>query len=97
MKSVFIIHGQGITAEIQELLDEMDIRGFTRWEDVMGRGSKTGEPRYGTHTWPALNNAIIVITEDEKVIPLLQKLKNLDQKMPKQGLKAFVWDVSAVM
>jgi hypothetical protein len=97
MVSIFIVYGQGISSEIHELLDEFEIRGFTRWEDVMGRGSKTGEPRYGTHTWPALNNAILAVTENDKVDSFFEKLRQLDQQMPQQGLKTFTWSVTEVL
>jgi nitrogen regulatory protein PII len=93
MKGVFIIHGQGINAEVNDLLDTMGIRGFTKWEDILGRGSSTGEPRYGTHTWPALNNGILAVVEDNKVAALLEELKKLDKQMPQQGLRAFTWNI----
>lgn len=38
-----------------------------------------------------MNSAILAIMEDEKVQPLLRRLKTLDEDNPMLGLRAFVW------
>ena len=93
MKAVFISYNQSLTFEVQKILDELSIRGYTQWMDVKGKGSEKGEPHEGTHTWPELNNAHLTMVEDEKVIPLLDRLKELDKRVEQQGLRAFVWNV----
>jgi hypothetical protein len=40
-----------------------------------------------------MNSAILAVTEDEKVQPLLQRLKKLDDDNQMLGLRAFVWNV----
>ena len=76
-----------------EVLDKLEIRGFTFWEEVQGRGSETGEPHYGTHAWPTLNSALMAIVPDEKVDALLQAVRDLDATAPQQGIRAFVLPV----
>lgn len=93
MKAVFIAYNQALTEKVDEILDELVIRGFTQWTEVKGRGSVKGDPHMGTHTWPALNNSILAIIDMEKVSPLLNKLGELNEKVEGQGLRAFVWDV----
>ncbi len=93
MKAVFISYNQSLTFEIQVILDKLSIRGYTQWMDVLGKGSDKGEPHEGTHTWPELNNAHLTMVEDEKVAPLLDRLKALDERVEQQGLRAFVWNV----
>ena len=93
MKAVFIAYNQALTEAVNNVLDRYHIRGYTKWADVQGRGSKTGEPHFGTHTWPAMNSAILAIIEDERVEPLLESLKKLDAKAEQQGLRAFVWNI----
>ncbi|MEE4259909.1 MAG: PG0541 family transporter-associated protein [Bacteroidales bacterium] len=93
MKAVFISYNQALTEKINEILDSLKIRGFTQWTDVKGRGSLNGEPHMGTHTWPALNSAIMTIIEDQKVEPLLTKIEELNKIAEQQGVRAFVWDV----
>jgi nitrogen regulatory protein PII len=93
MKSVFIVYNQANTERMEYLLDKLEIRGFTQWEDVKGRGSVNGEPRMGTHTWPEMNSALMAIVDDEKVEQLLNAIKKLDAVNEEVGVKAFVWDI----
>jgi len=93
MKAVFIVYNQAHTEKIEYMLDRLQIRGYTMWQTVMGRGSETGEPRMGTHTWPELNSSIITVVEDEMVDTLLQRVKKLDAINEEVGIRAFVWDI----
>jgi nitrogen regulatory protein PII len=93
MKAVFIAYNQALTEKIDEILDELLIRGITQWTEVKGRGTLAGEPHMGTHTWPALNNTILAIVDKEKIEPLMGKLKELNDEVEDQGLRAFVWDI----
>lgn len=79
------------------MLDHFEIRGYTMWEDVKGRGSKDGEPRMGNHTWPEMNSSIMAIVPDEKVTPLLEGVKKLDQVNTDVGVKAFVWSIEQMV
>jgi len=93
MKAVFIIYGQALTETIQQLLDKLNIRGFTRWDEVHGRGSKNGEPHYGTHAWPSKNGSILTIIDEQKVDDLLVALRRINEQAEQQGLNAFVWNI----
>ena len=93
MKAIFIFYGQAYNEEIVELLEECGQRGFTRWEDIGGRGSETGIPHYGNHAWPSMNNAVLAIVEDSKVDAIMEKLRQKDAKYGDLGLRAFVWNI----
>lgn len=93
MKAVFIIFNQANTSRIEFMLDELKINGFTLFEQVQGRGSHTGEPRRGTHSWPEMNSAVITVVEDEKVEELLSCVHKLDLRNKDVGIRAFVWNV----
>ncbi|MDP4280828.1 MAG: hypothetical protein Q8867_01630 [Bacteroidota bacterium] len=97
MKAVFVVYNQSLGRHVREILNQLTIRGFTRWTDIMGTGSGKGLPHEGTHTWPDLNNANLVIVEDEKVDSLLSKLQSLDKEVEKEGLRAFVWDIEKMI
>jgi hypothetical protein len=97
MNAVLIAYNQALTEAIDSILERQHIRGYTKWLDAQGRGSHTGEPHFGTHTWPAMNSAILAIMEDEKVQPLLEHLKKLDAKAEQQGLRAFVWGIEGMI
>lgn len=93
MKAVMIIFNQANTERVEYMLDKLEIRGFSWFNDVKGRGSVTGEPRMGTHTWPEMNEAVITIIPDEKVDVLLEKVKKLDEVNLEVGVRAFVWEI----
>ena len=93
MKAIFISYGQAYNEEIVELLEEEGQRGFTRWEDIGGRGSETGIPHYGNHAWPSMNNAVLTIVEDSKVDAIWEKLRQKDAQFSDLGLRAFVWNI----
>jgi nitrogen regulatory protein PII len=93
MKAVMILIDQAHYDEIVNDLSSLNIRGFTSWKEVHGRGSKTGFPHYGSHAWPSVNNAILTIVEDDRVPVLLKYLKELDKDSPNLGLRAFVWNI----
>ena len=93
MKSVFIVYNQAFTERVEYMLDRLNIRGYTQWNDIYGRGSVTGEPRMGTHTWPEINNATMTIVEDDLVDVLLEKIKKLDHINEEVGIRAFVWNI----
>ena len=93
MKAIFVSYNQAYNEEIVEILDAHDQRGFTRWEDIQGRGGVDGEPHYGNHAWPTMNHALIPFVPDEKLEPLMAALKEKDEAFRDLGLRAFAWDV----
>jgi hypothetical protein len=97
MKAVFVAYNQALTEAVNSILDRHQIKGYTKWADVQGRGTNGGEPHFGNHTWPSMNSAILAITEDEQAGTLLDSLKRLDAKAEQQGIRAFVWNVEGMM
>ena len=93
MKAIFISFNQAYYEMILSIMDRNNSRGFTYWEEVQGRGSKNGEPHYGSHAWPTLNSAILAMVPDEKVDPFLDLLHKMDLQTEAQGLRAFVWNI----
>lgn len=93
MKTVFIAYDQAHYENILDILEKRNCRGFTAWETVQGRGSKTGEPHYGSHAWPSMASAMMVMVEDDRVDGLLDSLKALDEAKPMLGLRAWVWSI----
>ena len=93
MKAIFIAFDQAHYEAILDLLEKSSCRGFTSFGETQGKGTKTGDPHFGSHAWPSLGGAILTIVEDSKVEDVLKKLKVLDDTKPKLGLRAFVWDI----
>lgn len=97
MKSVFIVFNQANTERVEFMLDELGVRGFTFFEQVQGRGTNTGEPRRGTHTWPEMNSAMMCVVRDDQVDDLLANIRRLDKRNEEVGVKAFVWNIETVI
>ena len=93
MKALFIAFNQAYNDEIVDLLERRGQRGFTRWNDILGRGSVDGEPHYGNHAWPVQNMAILAMVVDAAVAQLLQDLEATDKAASDLGLRAFVWNI----
>ena len=94
MKALFIAYSQAYNEEIVRILELFGQKGFTRWTDVEGRGSNDGLPHMGSHAWPEMNHALITFVEDgEKAEEILQALRRADERSPKLGLRAFMWNV----
>ena len=95
MKAIMTVYSQTFSEKVDHMLDRMGIKGFTRWENVVGRGSETGVPHMGTHTWPEQNSAMLTILEEERVEEFLVEIRNLNSINEEVGVRAFVWDIIA--
>ncbi len=93
LKSVFIAYNQAYHPLILRLLSRQGLKGYTSWNEAQGRGTHTGEPHIGSHAWPTMNSAMLVVVPASRVTQLLSALRALDEATPDQGLRAFVWSV----
>ena len=93
MKAIFIVYNQAHTEKVEYMLDRLEVRGFTQWPEIYGRGSVDGDPHMGTHTWPESNTATLTIVEDDKVDIILEKVEKLNAVNEEVGIRAFVWDI----
>ena len=93
MKSILITFDQAYSERIIEMLTHNNCRGFSMVEQLQGRGSKTGEPHYGSHAWPSLCSGIITVVDDDKVDAVLDELHQMDKATERLGLRAFVWNI----
>ena len=97
MKAIFISYNQAYNEEIIEVLEHNRQRGFTRWENVEGKGGFNGIPHFGNHAWPEMNHAVLTVVPDEKVDGILAELKSKDEAAPDLGLRAFVWNIESFL
>ena len=97
MKAVFISYNQAFKDEILDIMLKAGVKGFTNWEEVTGRGSRSGEPHYGDHAWPTLNSAMMAVCEDRIAEDFMKRLKVLDENNPLMGLRAFSWTIDSTI
>ncbi len=93
MKAIMIIYNQAHTEKVEYMLDKLEIKGYSLWENVQGRGSATGQPHLGTHAWPEINKSVLTIVDDHLVDTVLEKVSKIDGINKEVGISAFVWDV----
>lgn len=94
MKALFVVFNQALSEQVAQTIQRAGVRGFTRWTNVEGVGTHTGEPHLGTHTWPAINSATLIITSEEQASVLMARLHALNEQTPQQGLRVFAWSIT---
>ena len=77
MKALFIAFDQAHYEDVYNVLTHNNCRGFTYWQDVQGRGTKSGEPHYGSHAWPSMNSAILSVVDETRLVlkPCIRSMK----------------------
>jgi predicted NAD/FAD-dependent oxidoreductase len=93
MKAVFIVYNEAHKESVIEALEKSFIRGYTMWEQVVGKGSNDGEPHLGTHAWPTKNSALITFIADDLLSRLLERVEELNLQKPQLGLRTFSWNI----
>ncbi len=96
MKALIMIYNAAIESMVLKCMKECELKYYTKFPGIHGAGKSAG-PRLDTHVWPGVNNALLVVTEDEKIPAMLEKIKNLKEKYPEEGVKAFVFPVEQVL
>ena len=97
MKAIFIAYNQAYNEEITLLLEQFGQRGFTKWEDIGGRGSFDGEPHLGNHAWPTQNHAILSAVDDSLVAGIMDALRKKDEAYKDLGLRAYTWSIEEAL
>ena len=95
MKLVMICYNEAIDDEINELLQQANVKGYTKWTKVLGKGQNS-EPHLLSHIWPKANNVIAIAVEQQLAGMILEKIRDLKAKAGTVGLKAFMWELDDV-
>ena len=93
MKALFIAFDQAHYEDVYNVLTHNNCRGFTYWQDVQVRGTKSGEPHYGSHALPSMNSAILSVGDETRLGIVLKARHTRDGGKRALGLRAFVWDI----
>ena len=97
MEMVMIVYNQAIDEEVLELLEEVGINRYTKWQRVLGKGEDSNA-RLDTPVWPGANMVLgLVIKEKRKLQRLTKGLKKLDAEVGDKGLFAFRWPVEKIV
>jgi len=93
MKAVFIIYNQAHSEKVEYMLEKLEVRGFSKWPEMMGKGTVNGDPHMNSHTWPEINSGTITMVDNDKVDVILEKVGKLNSVNEEVGIRAFVWDI----
>lgn len=95
MRMLMIVYNSAINSEVMEILEKSGVENYTKWTQVQGKG-KTSGTHLGTEIWPGENSVIFTATEDYRIEKLLSALRALRAKLGKEGIKAFVWELTDI-
>ena len=95
MKAVLIVHNAAIDADVNDILDAVGVKHYTKFTGVLGKGQMS-EPHLDIEVWPETNSATLVVTDEQKAKTLVEAVRARRTGLGTEGLKAFVWDILEV-
>ncbi len=92
---VMISYNEAIDMEVMEILEGCAMENYTKVLGAFGKGDTSGIHR-GDDIWPGRNNVLYVACEEKDAAQILCCVKALREKLGKEGVKAFVWNIEGV-
>ena len=81
MKIAFVVFNDIYIPRVMELLCNLQIDYYTRWEQVRGKGHET-DAHLGTRSFPGLNAVVMIAFEDEsKLEPLIAGIAEFNKEV----------------
>ena len=96
MKALVLVYNAAIESMVSSCMKECGIESYTKFPRIHGAGRSAG-PRLDTHVWPGLNNALLVVSEDEKLGAMTEKIRDLKARHSREGIKAFILPVEEII
>ena len=95
MKMVLIAYSEAADYDLIGAIKAAGVTGYTKFTEVLGEATET-EPHMGTQCWPGRNNFLAIAVEDKKVEHLISTVKEMKEKHPKAGVKAFIMPMEGI-
>ncbi len=95
MKAVLIIHNAAIDADVNDILESVGAKHYTKFTGVLGKGEMS-EPHLDIEVWPETNSATLVVTGEQMAKALVDAVRSRRADLGTEGLKAFIWDILEV-
>jgi len=95
MKMVMISYNVAIEEEITELLEKLEITGYTKWVNVLGKGKASGD-HLDSHIWPGKNCVLFLAVDERKKEEIVEGVRALRKVVGHEGVKAFVMPLEEV-
>ena len=88
MKLVMMIADAAYATELERMLEECDVPGFTEIPNVLGKGA-TGK-KFGSRAFPGSSTMYLAALEERCMEPLQERLKTIrDAHGPEGSLRAY--------
>ncbi len=91
MKKIEIIANLSVEQDVMDMLEKAGVKGFTKIPVVHGAGNSN--PKMGDSVWPEENFMLIIYTDEYMVPAIRDKVKELKEKFPDEGIKYFAIEV----
>lgn len=95
MKAVLIVHNEAIDNEVNGLLELSGVRHYTKFTNVLGKG-EISEPHLNTEVWPETNYGTLVVVDQTRAKAIMDKVREMREKLGVEGIKAFMWEIEEV-
>lgn len=92
MKVVMICYNEAVDDEVMELLNDINVVGYTKWRKVLGRGQTSG-PHMASHIWPKANNVLFTVLPEELAAEIFDGVRKIKSALGAEGIKAFMWEI----
>lgn len=96
MKMYTIIYDAGFDEEVNETLTACRIKGFTKWNRVLGKGERS-DPKMNDSVWPGFNCTIMMAVDPSEEEGVNQALKKLYKQVGSGGIRVYAWAVEQVL
>lgn len=90
MKMYLIIYDVGFDEEVNETLVSCCVTGFTKWNQVLGKGERS-EPKMNDEVWPGYNCAIMMAVEASEEPDITKALTFLYERLGSSGIRVYTW------
>ena len=90
MKRIDIICNNSIFEDVQEILLELQVKAYTKIENVHGVG--TEGQKWGDAVWPQENFILTIYCPIDEVSKIVDNFRDLKTRFPTEGLKLFLSD-----
>jgi hypothetical protein len=84
----WLAYNVALETDVAELLETLEVRAYTRWDEVKGRG-RSG-PHLNDAVWPAVNAVYMFAAPAALEARLLAEVKRLRARYPGEGIKCIV-------
>ena len=96
MKLVMIVADTAYADQVEQLLDDCGVPGFSEIPNVLGKGS-TGK-KFGSRAFPGSSTMYLAALDEHCMAPLKEKLKALrDTHGPEGGIKAYTMNTEELL